>query len=80
MSGDLCDSITEGEEPWENFIDPMLNHAIWYGKDVSEVARLIRRGEFGMDVISRGGSRFVSRSLELGWHYWKVEHVFDMLT
>jgi hypothetical protein len=44
--------------PWETFIDPML---IRYERDVSEVAKLIRRKEFGMDGFCR-----VSRSLELG--------------
>ena len=48
FSGDPIHSLDDGEDAWE-MIDRALNRVIGYGKTASEIEKLIRRGEYGMD-------------------------------
>jgi hypothetical protein len=48
FSGDPTLEVEVGEDPWES-LDPALNSAIGYGASVGEIARIIRRGNYGMD-------------------------------
>ena len=44
--------VEAGQDPWES-LDPALNIAIGYSVSVEEIARIIRRGGYGMDGMYR---------------------------
>ena len=48
FSGDPIHNLDDGEDAWE-MIDKALNRVIGYGKTATEIEKMIRRGEYGMD-------------------------------
>ena len=43
------DLILPGQDAWEDVIDPTFNQVIGFGKTTIDIAKVIRRGEYGMD-------------------------------
>ncbi|KAF8153671.1 hypothetical protein BJ912DRAFT_476922, partial [Pholiota molesta] len=45
--------VEEGQDPWEEVINPALDRVLGFGKNSDDIRALIRRGDYGMDGLYR---------------------------
>ncbi|KAH9976496.1 hypothetical protein BJV74DRAFT_798699 [Russula compacta] len=80
FSGDLWDSVVAGEDPWEVFIDPSLNHIIRFSMTMCQIADIVQHWHFGVDGFCKWiDICVVELRISPDLLQGKLEHVFDAL-
>jgi hypothetical protein len=47
------DLIFDGQDAWEDVVNPMLDRLLGFGTTQDDIHALIRRGQYGMDGVYR---------------------------
>jgi hypothetical protein len=79
FSGDPTLEVEAGGDPWES-LDPVLNIVIGYGASVGEIAKIIRRGDHGMDGMYKWLEKcVVELKVDEGLLEMKVQRLIDAM-
>lgn len=77
ISGDPTAGVLNAEEAWEERWDKELNRVVGYGATVADVARLIRRGELGLEGFCVWVEALTRSGLDMVRLQPRLQHVLD---
>ena len=51
----------DGDDAWEEFLDPLLNRFLGFGRSIESISAMLQGGESGLTAIVRYLRKFVER-------------------